>query len=94
MKRLLPYLRNKFIFTFLLFLLYALFLDDMDIFSIYRHKQKLSQQEESKVEIQKKLKETEQTLKELRYISGKEKFAREKKFFKKDDEDIFVISYE
>lgn len=75
-------------------MLYALFLDDMDIFSIYRHKKKLNQQEASKVEIQKKLIETEQTLKDLRYLSGKEKYAREKKYFKKDDEDIFVISYE
>lgn len=66
----------------------------MDIFSIYRHKKKLNQQEASKVEIQKKLIETEQTLKDLRYLSGKEKYAREKKYFKKDDEDIFVISYE
>lgn len=66
----------------------------MDIFSIYRQSKKLDQQEASKIEIQKKLKETEVTLKELRYRSGKEKFAREKKFFKKDDEDIFVISYE
>jgi hypothetical protein len=66
----------------------------MDIFSIYRHKKKLNQQEASKVEIQKKLIETEQTLKDLRYLSGKEKYAREKKYFKKDDEDIFVLSYE
>ncbi|MBU2018121.1 MAG: septum formation initiator family protein [Bacteroidetes bacterium] len=89
-----PYLKNKYIFTFLVFMLYALFLDDVDIFSIVRQSRKLNQQEKAKVEIAKKLKETEETLKELRYLSGKEKFAREKKFFKRDNEDIFVITYE
>ena len=93
-KKLLPYLKNKYIFTFLVFFLYALFLDDVDIFSIVRQSRKLNQQEKAKIEIAKKLEETKATLKELKYISGKEKFAREKKFFKRDDEDIFVITYE
>ena len=78
----------------MVFLLYSLFLDDVDIFSIVRQSKKLNQQEKAKIEIQKKLTETEKTLNELRYLNGKEKFAREKKFFKKDDEDIFVITYE
>jgi hypothetical protein len=33
-------------------------------------------------------------LKKLRYSNELESFAREKKFFKKENEDIFVISYE
>lgn len=34
------------------------------------------------------------TLDKLKYLSEVERFAREKKFFKKDDEDVFVIFYE
>jgi hypothetical protein len=33
-------------------------------------------------------------LKKLQSTSGLEAYAREEKFFKKNDEDIFVISYE
>lgn len=94
MKRWLPYLKNKFILTGLLFFLYALFLDDMDIFSMYRHTKKLNKLEAAKIDTRKKLAETNITLQELKTLSGKEKYAREKKFFKKDDEEIFVITYE
>ncbi len=94
MKRIPSFLKNKFIFTGILFVMYALFLDDMDIFSILRYQNKLSQLEQNKLELELQLEETKQTLEELKNLSGKERYAREKKFFKKDDEDIFVISFE
>jgi cell division protein FtsB len=94
MKRFLPYLKNKFILTGLLFFLYALFLDDMDIFSVYRQTKKLRQIEAAKSETREKLAETNITIEELKTLSGKEKYAREKKFFKKDNEEIFVITYD
>lgn len=94
MKRFYPYLKNKYIFTGILFVLYAVFLDDMDIFSMIRQTRKLNQIEASREEVKVKLVETEKTLEDLKTLSGKERYAREKKFFKKDDEDIFVISYE
>ncbi|MFA7273810.1 MAG: hypothetical protein WC044_08070 [Crocinitomicaceae bacterium] len=94
MKRFYPYLKNKFIFTGILFLLYALFLDDMDVFSMVRHTRKLNQIEASREEVKAKLADTEKTLEELKTLSGKERYARENKFFKKDNEDIFVITYE
>ncbi len=40
-----------------------------------------------------KLKETTSVLKDLDQKESLERFAREEKLFKKDDEDIFVISY-
>jgi hypothetical protein len=45
-------------------------------------------------EAEAKLKSTRSTLRKLHYTSELENFAREEKMFKKDDEDIFVISYE
>lgn len=94
MKRFYPYLKNKYIFTGILFLLYAVFLDDMDIFSMIRQTKKLKQIEASREEVKLKLSETEMSLKDLKTLSGKERYARENKFFKKDDEDIFVITFE
>lgn len=71
-----------------------LFLDDVDIFFIARQNKKLSELEASKADVSKNLKQTRATLSKLDRISEVERFAREEKLFKKDDEDVFVISYE
>ncbi|MEN9441450.1 MAG: hypothetical protein RLZ33_1527 [Bacteroidota bacterium] len=94
MKKYTKYFKNKFIFTTCLFFVYILFLDDVDIFTIINQNRKLSHLEESKIEISEKLIKTKTTLKELKYSSNLESYAREEKLFKKDDEDIFIISYE
>ena len=94
MKKYAKYFKNKFIFTTCLFFVYMLFLDDIDIFTVINQNRKLNKLEESKAEISEKLIHTQNTLKELRYPSELESYAREEKLFKKDDEDIFVISYE
>lgn len=94
MKKYANYFKNKFIFTTCLFLVYILFLDDVDIFTIINQNRKLGHLEASKIEIEAKLHKTKTTLKELKYASNLESYAREEKLFKKDDEDIFIISYE
>ena len=94
MKKYLVYFKNKFILTSTIFVIYALFLDDNDIFSMFTHANKLSNLEEAKIEVSKKLERTRFTLKQMRYTSEIERYAREKKFFKRDNEDIFVITYE
>jgi cell division protein DivIC len=94
MKKYFSYFRNKFILTSTIFFLYALFLDDIDIFSIVRYSRKLSKLDQAKVEMSDKLRRTKYTLKQLHHISALEKYAREEKFFKRDNEDIFVITYE
>jgi cell division protein DivIC len=88
------YLKNKYVIAISAFSIYALFLDDVDIFTVFRQNNKLSELEEQKVIVQQQLDETKETLKKLETISGLERYAREHKLFKKDDEDIFVISYE
>jgi cell division protein DivIC len=94
MRKKLRFLRNKYILTGLIFALYSLFLDENDLFSIVSQKRKLSVLNESKAEMKEKLDDVTFTLKKLRYRSEVERYAREKKFFKKDDEDVFVITYE
>jgi len=94
MKKYLVHLKNKYIVTIIVFVLYGLFLDDIDVFTIIRQKSKLSQLESQKKEVSRQLIETRSTLKKLKYPSEVERYAREKKLFKKDDEDVFVISYE
>ena len=94
MKKYLVYFKNKFILTGTIFVFYALILDDNDLFSMITHANKLSNLEEAKIEVSKKLEKTRFTLKQMRYTSEIERYAREKKFFKRDNEDIFVITYE
>jgi hypothetical protein len=56
-----------------------------------RHNRKLNQLEMAKQEVSRDLKKSQKTLRELNSKSELERYAREEKFFKKDDEDIFVI---
>jgi len=73
---------------------YNLFLDDIDLFSILSQNKKLARLRADQSEVTIKLNETKQTLLELKHSYALEKYAREEKLFKKDDEDVFVITYE
>ena len=54
----------------------------------------LTKLEASTSKMKRKLVETKGTVEKLKYKSEIERFAREEKLFKKDDEDVFVIFYE
>lgn len=92
-KYLLPF-RNKYLLTFTIFLVYNLFLDDIDLFSIMGQNRKLARLRTDQTEVALKLKETKQTLQALKHGYALERYAREEKLFKKDNEDIFIITYE
>lgn len=94
MKKAFKLLRNKFILATAIFLVYTLFLDENDIFTIISQNSKLNALEAEKTQLKQNLEETQLTLKELEDRSEVERYAREKKLFKKDDEDVFVIFYE
>lgn len=94
MKKYLAPFKNKYLLTFTIFLVYNLFLDDVDIFTVISQNKKLSKLQDNKVVVQQQLDETKHTLVQLRFDSELERFAREKKYFKRDDEDVFVITSE
>lgn len=87
------YLKNKYGLTLFVFLIYVLFLDDLDIFSIISQKQKLNKLEIQRNEMKNQLLSTRSTLRKLNKINYLEAYARSEKFFKKENEEIFVISY-
>lgn len=73
-------------------LFYILLLHDTDLVSLNKRKHHVQQLE---IEISQKKKQIEDlkiSLNELEDINSLEKFAREKYFFKKDDEDLFILS--
>lgn len=94
MKKVFRLLKNKFILATAIFFVYTLFLDENDIFTIISQSNRLSHLQEDTEVMKKELAKTQNTLKKLKYKSEIEKYAREEKLFKKDDEDVFVIFYE
>jgi len=78
----------------LIFIVYTLFLDDVDVFTIIHQNRKLHALKVQKEQTNVNLQQTKLILEELNTIDGLERYAREKKLFKKEDEDIFVITYE
>ncbi len=87
------YLKNKYGLTLFVFLIYVLFLDDLDVFSIISQKQKLNKLEIQINDMRNQLISTRFTLRKLNKINYLEAYARSEKFFKKENEEIFVISY-
>ena len=87
------YFKNKYLVAFFIFFFYGMFLDDNDVFDMIKDQITLSKLNEEKEMIDKKLNKTKFILKRLRYNSELEKYARENKLFKRDNEDIFIITY-
>jgi cell division protein DivIC len=93
MKKYLLIFKNKYVLALTLFLVYNLFLDEVDIFTIINQNKKVSILRSTQSEMKLKLQETKYILSQIKDPSYLEKLAREDKLFKKDNEDIFVITY-
>lgn len=74
-------------------MVYFLFLDDWDVFTLVSQQRKLNALTEQNGGMSKQLKQTKQTLRRLKNPDYLEAYARSEKFFKRDDEEIFVITY-
>jgi cell division protein FtsB len=91
-KKLLPFLKNKYIITSLAVLVWISFFDKYDLISQYQARQALKRLEKDKeyyaTEIQKNQKEMNELQTNAQSL---EKFAREKYLMKREDEDVFLI---
>lgn len=86
------FLRNFYVITLLVFLVWMLFLDSNDLVSQYKLSNKLDNLETEKAYYQEKIEEVKKDREEL--LSNKElleKFAREKYLMRKKTEDLYVI---
>ncbi len=94
MKRFVKILKNKYVYSTLFVVVYILFLHESDIVTLTRRNERISEFER---EIERKktgIEELKIRLSELEDIRSLEKFAREEHFFKKQDEDLFIFSFE
>ena len=92
MKLLFGIFKNKYFLVSLAFLVWMIFFDKNDLFSQYQYHEQVNKLKQERDFYQK---ETDKVRKDLDELTSNpkmlEKFAREKYFMKKDNEDIFVI---
>lgn len=73
-------------------LFYILLLHDTDVVALNKRKKHVQQLEIEIAQKKNQIEDLKIALSELENINSLEKFAREKYFFKKDDEDLFILS--
>lgn len=92
MKRLLELLRNKYFLAIVAFGVWMLFFDKNDMLSQYEYRDEVNKLQQERDFYLKEIASVKKDLKELdSNMSTAEKFAREKYFMKKENEDVFVI---
>jgi len=92
MNQLLELIRNKYFLTVVAFVVWMLFFDRNDLIAQYEFKSEVSKLQEEKDFYVKEIDKVKKDLSELNSnLNTAEKFAREKYFMKKDNEDVFVI---
>tara|TARA_Y100001968_G_C18782402_1_gene447298 strand:- start:84 stop:395 length:312 start_codon:yes stop_codon:yes gene_type:complete len=85
-------LRNKYILTLVLFLLWVVFLDDYNLINQSKIKKKVDELKSKKEFYMSEIKNDSTELKELKNKKEKqEKIARERFLMKKENEEIFII---
>lgn len=94
MKKYFKKLNNRYFISTAIVVLYILILHDTDIYTLWKRHEKVDtlemEIERRKIEIE----EVKVNLAGLQDIRSVEKYAREKYYFKKDDEDLFIFSFE
>ena len=92
MNRFLELLRNKYFLSVAAFVVWMLFFDKNDVIAQYEYRSQVSKLQEEKDFYVKEIAKVKKDLNELNTdLNTAEKFAREKYFMKKDNEDVFVI---
>ena len=95
MKKLFPYLslfRNKYLLSIVVFVIWIAFFDRNDLFTQYDRKDELKRLEASRAYYQAEIAGTKKDLLELNSNPQVlEKFAREKFYLKRANEDVFIV---
>ena len=92
-KKVYPWLRNKYVLTLAIFILWMLLFDSSNWIDVFREYRKIKKFEKEKEYYLQKIETDRNRLNELRTNNENlEKFAREQYLMKKPNEDIFIIS--
>lgn len=89
------FIRNKYTVTTLTFLVWIMFLDNFDVFTLITNINQRDSKRTEQVRLQSEIDKTKRKLHELTSDPEQlEKFARENYLMKRDNEDVFVIVVE
>ena len=92
LKWLVPWLKNKYVLTIFLFLVWMTFFDRNDLITQYNQRSALNQIKQDKAYYLLEIQKNREMIEGLTTNSEQlERFAREKYLMKKDNEDVFVI---
>ena len=92
MQRLLNLLRNKYFLVTVAFAVWMIFFDKNDVYTQYQQHQQVNKLKEERDFYQQETERVSKDLEELTSDKARlEKFAREKYFMKKENEDVFVV---
>jgi len=91
-KWLYPWLKNKYVFTILAFLVWMTFFDRNDLISQFQQRSELRKIKQDKAYYLQEIQKNREMIEGLTTNAKQlERFAREKYLMKKDNEDVFVI---
>lgn len=88
------FLSNKYVWVLLFFSGWMLFLDNYSYFDHRFLDQQIEELEDNKTYYQQEIKKDKENIKLLKNPYQIEKYAREKYYMKKDNEDIYLIEFE
>lgn len=92
LKLVIPLLRNKFVLTGLIFIVWMLFFDQNNLIDRFSLASRIKDLNKQKEHYEKQIQENGMKMEELRSNhENLEKFAREEYLMKKDDEELFII---
>ena len=87
-----PFLKNKYILTLVIFVVWLILLDTNNLMDRYRQVTELRRLRQEKEYLMKKIEEDKKKLRELKTDNDNlEKFAREQYRMKSKDEDLYII---
>lgn len=91
-KLILPYIKNKYILTLFIFIIWILFFDNNNLIDRIKEMRHLQQLEKDRKYYLERIDKDSKRLEQLKTNNKNlEKFAREQYLMKKDNEDIFII---
>ena len=92
-KKIPNWLKNRYAITILVFLIFLLFFDQNNILTQYSYREQLNKLESEKEYFNQEITRTRKELEELtKNPATLEKFAREKYYMKKENEEVFVFT--
>lgn len=94
MSRIPAIFKNKYIVSTAFVIFYVLFMHDTDIFTLIKRKDKVSIIQKDIAIKKKDIAELKIAFEKLDDIRTIEKIGREEHLFKKDDEDLFIFSFD